>query len=59
MITKFTENVNNETIIFMPALSQPFVNYDIGYYTSKDKYLDFCGPLIILMKELAKLRGAW
>ena len=60
MKIKFTENETNETITFMPSRYVPFINYDLAELNNNEmRKISFNGPFIALLKELAKLRGAW
>ena len=60
MIMKFSEYVNNETIIVMPAKLFPFVRYeDSEYHDDSTPWFSVCGPIVLVLRELAKYRQAW
>ena len=60
MSIHFGGNVDNETILILPAKSFPFSRYDISeYYDNSTPWFNICGPIVLLMRELARHRHAW
>ena len=58
MIIKFTEFTSNETIKLVMAKFLPFVSYDLQEYHNDSPNFALCGPVMLLMRELAILRQA-
>ena len=60
MTLKFSDHVNNETIVIIPTSIYPFIRYNFDqYHDNSTPWFYVCGPLILLMKELAKYRQSW
>ena len=60
MTMKFSDHVNNESIVVLPASVFPFVRYKYEqYYNDSTLWFTICGPMILLMTELARLRQSW
>ena len=60
MTLKFDNYINNETIVVIPASILPFVRYEIDeYHDDRTPWFNICGPIVLLLRELAKYRHAW
>ena len=60
MKTKFTDNVSDETILVALTPINPYVSYSIDQYNySNTTEFSICGPLMLMMKELAILKNRW
>ena len=60
MTIKFSEHVNNETIVVIAANVFPYVRYEEDeYYDNSTDLFNVCGPIMLLMRELARHRQAW
>ena len=56
----FNNHVINETIVVIPANVFPFVRYEPeDYYDNSTQWFNVCGPIILLMRELARYRHSW
>ena len=57
---EFGGNINNETILILPATSFPFSRYDDEeYYDDSTPWFNVCGPIVLLLRELARHRRSW
>ena len=60
MTMKFSDHVNNETIVIAPAKLFPFVYFEEEEYNDESTpWYNMCGPIILLFRELARFRHAW
>ena len=59
MRVKFTENPINESIVFTVGYAVPYLIATVPEFLSKNRFYPICGPLIMLMKELARIQNMW
>ena len=60
MTMNYRDNFNNETIVLLPAKLFPFVRYEEEeFFNISTPWFTLCGPIVLLLRELAKLRHAW
>ena len=60
MTQDYRDTFNNETIVILPAIFFPFVRYEgKEIHDDSTPWFNICGPIILLLRELAKLRHAW
>ena len=60
MSIELGDNVNNETILILPAISMPFLSYDYKeLYENDTPWFNICGSIILLLRELGRYRHAW
>ena len=59
MIKNYGDNFYNETIVILPTKLFPFVRYEEEeLYNNSRPWFTLCGPIVLLLRELAKLRHA-
>ena len=59
MRAKFTENPINESILITVSNIVPYITLSNQEFDSNKQFYLICGPLILLMKELANAKNVW